>query len=351
MEKVKKKRIFSRKKTILFVCLVFLFSFSFRAEKAQAWDAWPAELAGHALDEISENIKGITMASLKQAAIEMIEKEVENLLDDIQGVGSAFISDWEDYLKGIPERESAAFMNDYLSDITEGRNSSRYRRVSAKKQILGLYEGFGGRNSYEFALNNLARADEGEDSLQDSTNYYSYLQSIGRGAINENEKLINPNYEKNLGEMFDDGNFIFLNEYLAGANNPWSFKILFEKEMRERKELLAEIQKERQSGGIKDKTDEHGNPIVPASTTAAIENKAKTLGMDVLATAETIPEVITSLVVKAINRSINQGVGALKARAQRELSNVRRQITNQTRRETQQYGPQSVFGTGNFYNQ
>lgn len=338
------------RKTIFSILLsFFLLSniFVFYPKKAEAWDAIPGHIVDNAMDEILAVIKGITLAAVKQAAVEMILEETEKFMDDVTGIGTRFITDWQDYLVDLPERETTKFMNDYLSGITQGRSSSRYRNQSVGT-ILSYeksYEGFGGRDSYEFALAEKARAEGDNTDLQQYTAYNrdAVLENIGKSII-EDDGTMDVTYHKDAGAMFDDGNFGNMSVYLSGINNPWSFSY----HIQQKKNAYLEQKKDQQRtvsqayNGFNGQTEE-GMVTRPGILDAWLKINSEDVGNKVIASANTIYEAIVSAVTQAITRSIKQGVGAVKSRAQREIGNVRKKATSQLKSKVKDYGPKAVF--------
>jgi hypothetical protein len=352
MKKLKNKFIAS---TLLFsFCFSLFLSLSpVKAPEAQAWDAAFGAVVDQGIMAMREMILGIVLAAAKQAAMEMILEEVNKLMDDTFGTGEKIIRDWNDYLITTPDRQSKKLMNDYLSNITQGRDSSRYRSMDIS-QIMSYsknYEGFGGMSQYQFALIQKARADgDASGDSPDSSSYLSHLASIGRNIINSNDTTDPKLYDKKPGTMFDEKNFGNLSYYFASGSDPWSFaNKISQKNYQTLSDQKDVARTEAQSSGFLGGKDENGQVTTPASTNEAITNKANTLGMDIMAKANSIPEVISAAVVSAISRSIKQGIGSIKDRAKRELSNVRQQITNNTNKSAQQIGPRAVFNNDKTY--
>ncbi len=335
----------SPKKPTLFGLMLFSLLFFLSTPKVNAWDSMAAAIAKQIMEETYDTIKGITLASLKQAAIQMILEETAAFLNDVDHMGTAIITDWKDYLYDLPERESTKFMNDYLSGITKGRSSSRYRKASVSKTLLS-YEGFGGKDQYQFALIKNAQADSTDTSYyqyQYSGNSYDDTLGLMVEDITNTETPVPTCTDADRANMFANGNLDNFWKCTEGINYaPLAYahlKSVYE----EKKEEKKEIQKNQQSGGIRSTVDENGNVITPSSITQYIASKAEGLYMDATATAEKIPEIVASVVTQAIKRSIQQGVGAIKNRLQREVSNVRRSVTKQISNEVREYGPGAVF--------
>lgn len=355
--KQKSSKKFIAKIILLSFCLSSLLTFSpLEAPKTQAWDAMAANGALFAWNQLADTIKGITLAAAKQAAMQMVLEEVNKLVDDTFGTGTKIIRDWNDYLISSPERQSKKLMNDYLSNITQGRDSSRYRSLKIG-QIMAYgnnYEGFGGMDQYQFALIQKARA-EGTEIASDTPqgNYDEFLRQVATNITTENDTPPEVTCsDQDRLQMFRGANFDPFINCTSGINYlPTAEGII-------RKKYYGNIlpnqkdiaQTESISPGVlgsKDKTT--GRILTPAGTMENIINKANTLGLDMLAKANTIPEIISAAVVTAIERSIKQGIGSIKDRAQREISNVRKQATSNINKSAQQIGPRAVFKNDRTY--
>ncbi len=348
---------------ILPFCLSLFISFSpLKSQDACAWDAMGAAAAKHAWEQLQKTIDGISLASIKQTAMQMLLEEVNKLVDETFETGEKIIRDWDDYLKTTPERQSKKLMNDYLSQITQGRDSSRYRNLDIS-QILSYsknYEGFGGINEYQFALIQRAKAEEdaGAYAMADGLNrmiandkYSNDLKAISEEVIKESDTTTPPEIDcsgcEGLGSNFSFG-------LMWKCTSNWCYKPTAKASLASIYDKMSAEQKEQQklkatASGFLPSTDKSGQVLTPAGTVENITNKAQTLGMDIMAKANSMPEVISAAVINAVNRSIKQGIGAVKARAKRELSNVRQEMTNKVKSQTQQIGPRAVFKNDRTY--
>lgn len=352
MKQNKIKQNYFKKSLPIFLLVLLCFSFLITPQKAKAWDAIEGALFKQALENLQKTIDGISLAAAKQAAMTMLLEEIDKMFQDFYDAGEGIITDWEDYLVGTPERESTAFMNDLLSDITQGRSSTRYRSVPVATTLsyAEAYEGFGAKNAVQFALIKSAQAEE-DGSTTTESSYNTYIENmnlIGMGIIENNyTSNLKLSYNKGVDEMFDDGTFKYLDVYLSNpVNTPWGFETILSYAKNEKTQEFKQIaETHASSSGFV------GNETTPSAVLEAMATKSSTLGMDIISTAESLPEVISAAVINAINRSIQQGIGAIKSRIQREVTNVRRKITNSVNDEIDKYGPQAVFGNQTFYEQ
>jgi len=347
------QNIFKNKASLL-ILILFLSSLSsfFPIKKASAWDALKANTALFGMESIKKYMEEVILAGLKQAAYRMILEETDKLITDMMNIGTAFITDWEDYLINAPERESAKFMNDLLSNVDQGRSSSRYRSVpvSVTLSYANVYEGFGAQSEYQFALIKSAQAqDEDENYYNEKTgDFYYDIKQMGAMAIETNQKSFMPEItctdEMRNNYFTNNLNFDDFWECTEGANyGPTLNAFIQSKYTDTLAENKAKAATEAGSSGYQGAKNENNQTYMPAGTLEAIANKAQTMGMDILAQAKSVPELITAAVVNAVNRSIQQGIGAIKARLQNEMAKARGKLTNQMRQAAREYGPAATF--------
>lgn len=334
-------------KILLFtICFsLFLTVSPMQAPNAQAWLSIPAALIGEGVATIRELILGIIMGAAKKAAVEMIMEEVGNMIGDSSESGEKYIKDWEDYIKTKPEEATKKYMNDYLSSITQGRDSSRYSNIDMNMDFARNYEGFGGMNEYQFALIQSARAAPNSGGSGNGEKYSETLKKMN-DEITASDDESKPEItctDEDRSDMFASGNFDAFWECTSGINYaPLAYAHLQSKyeetiELEEAKQNLKAL-----ATGYLPAT-RNGKVTTPADTIAAIQNKAATISMDVTANATTITEVIVSAVTSLVGELVDEGIGQGKEQNQREDANTEQRDDNNTQNEVQQSGPQSMF--------
>lgn len=185
------------KKSIFALSLFLLFSF-LPVPKANA-TVWPGidPIIKTGLDQIRSMINNLIVGVMKQAAVSMLNTQINSLVSQETNGQSAFITDWEDYLIDRPLHNTAVHMNDYISEMTRGRNS--YSGYSG--------EGFAG-------------------------NYSADLGSYSRDMLEGGNDTPQVTYEGEPSKMFQNGSLKDMESYFSfsAPNNSWLFDIAVEKE-------------------------------------------------------------------------------------------------------------------------
>lgn len=305
---MKKQKINSIKKTLIagILALLLIFSPVLTPKTHAFWGEFIQEEFHFVLLEVRETIKGTLMGALKKQAVQMLNNQVDSLVGGGSGGEVAFITDWEDYLVNQAENRTQLYINDYLTQITSGRGS----RSGYSSE--GFIEGFTG-----VFTNCLDR-------------YCSMILSNARNSLRLLLSKLLPRggglstrmtYERCPGEMFISNNFKDLNRYLSGINNPWAFDINLQNEYQKKLELEKEIQQTKAMayGGFTGTTGEDGSITYPGSLTKENTANAQNVGNLVVATAKSVPEVITSVVSQVMTRAQQGFSGALRS-AQKDAS-------------------------------
>lgn len=111
-----------KKLFVVFFIFSFLFS-SVPTHPAQAWVASEIAIATATYEQMFQLIKSALLGALKQVAATTINQIVSNMVGGGSGSGPMFITDWQDYLINQPARNTQAYMNDYLTQLTRGQGS------------------------------------------------------------------------------------------------------------------------------------------------------------------------------------------------------------------------------------
>jgi hypothetical protein len=286
----KKKYRFRKILLTLFISFSLVFS-PVLPQKADAfWGEFVQEIFHFSLREVMDLIRGLIMGVLKQSAVSMINSRVNSL---VGGGDVAFIYNWEDYLIREPQRQTAIYMNDYLSQMTRGRGT-RSGYVS---------EGFGG------------------------SNYMTSLSEMIKAGDEARNNIPKPTYEEDPSRMFESGDFKNMNNYLSGVNNPWAFEIAYRNEEREVLENERALQRAKSDAydGFTGTPGGAPHTIVNPGILAK-ENVANTqkIPFDIIASAQSIPEVITSVVSQVITSSIQKGFSGVQKKIQKSVDSVNR---------------------------
>lgn len=312
--------IFNTKKGIKFkivaFSLVMLLSFSI-ASPAMAKIAWPepiGNIMGQVFDLLMENIQGIIVGALKQAAVSMLNEKVGSLVSGSSMGDSLIIQDWTDELAIKPAEKTALQMKDILA-IRLGGRGGRYDYVA-----YGQDEGIQG-------------------------NYYGYLQKLGKGATESQQiEQIKPY------EYCDDP----ANPFAGSQKNYRCFSSIFDKpfglildQQMQQQILLAqntEIAKTQAIAykGYKGQTED-GYIITPGSTIAEIQANTQNLGNEVIANADNVAQVIASLVAAIAVDAIQGGIGSAQKNVQKEKINPESKWVKMSDEKMGEGGPGEIF--------
>ncbi len=307
------------KKAIL-VVILFSFSLSFYPQKAQA-ALWPAMDPGIkvGLDKVIDFIKGAMLGMLKKQAAKTLNQQVDSLMSG--GNDSAgFITDWKQYLINEPKNKSKKYMNDYLSQMTQGRGSSSSY----------VSEGFSHNSSYAGELTNNAR------------------RVIDNSSNSAPPKVT---YEGNPSQMFEANNFKTMGTYLSGVNNPWSFDNAVQEEYQRklREERMVQENKAVAYQGFLGKGDKSGTITNPGSLIKTNVANVQNIGNEIIASATHPAEIIGSFVSSLITKAFKQGVKKVENKSQRKM-NSNLQMNKIMDQVINKNGPAARFSNNNSWN-
>ncbi len=300
------------KKAIVTALLVFSLAIApMSAPPAHAlWGEFPSIGFEGILDYLRDMISGIIMGSLKQAAFKQINIQMSGTIGGSSAANAKFIVNWTDYLDTAPTKNTNKYMNDYISQMTAGRGSAAGYQSA---------EGFGG-------------------------NYIGQMASSAKIGTTE-RAMIRPTYVGNPSQnLFAGGNLNNFNSYLSGVNNPWAFNMHIEQKYQEKLAAEKEVARTKSIAyqGFKG-TEENGYTTSPGSLTKDAMANAQDVGNKILASAKSMPEVITAVVQQMISKSVENGIGNVKANVQREVGNTQSKVVQQINTQTQTAGPGALY--------
>ncbi len=288
-------------KIILTVFSLMLFCFSGVPKSQSAWIPGldPGIMEGLML--IEDMINGLQVGTMKQQAVLGLNMQVDMLAGHGAGGEPSFIINWQSYLIDEPMNETNLYMNDYISQMTRGRNSSS----------LYSTEGFSGPANYGAQLGQLA-------------------------GVLGNAKQQRLTYEGDPSQMLQGGNFKNMELYLSGVNNPWSFNIAVESEKRR---VLEDKRFTAQAKAVANQ----GFPGTAGILTKELMANTQDMPNKLLAAASSIPEVATALVTQMISRTVTQGFVSIRSKTAKATAGVTK-YTNATNQAMTTYGPAARFG-------
>ena len=310
------------KKITFFVLALGLIAFSTASPaRAGVWgEPTAAGLMTSMIAEIQQAIKGALLGSLKAAAIQMLNNQIERLIGG-NSVGQAlFITDYKEFLYESSQQQAQIYMNTFFSDMTRGKYAS------------ANYSGVG----------DIGSEIEG--------NYLSYLMAQAEEATTNIPKNTYDldDYVPNPEVMFETGDMRgFAAFYGNCANNPLCFTAKAEEAYQGF--LTSEIESAKvkaQSSGFSPQ-EVGGKVVTPAGTIESLAANVQDIGNQVIATAENpgaiIGGVITSMVNRTVTKLVQRGVGKVQANIQREVNDSNRKTAEARNKAARESGPGSQF--------
>ncbi|KKR21841.1 MAG: hypothetical protein UT50_C0003G0022 [Candidatus Moranbacteria bacterium GW2011_GWA2_39_41] len=327
--------------------LAFVLAFSpIAAPKSEAWLTMAGVMLESEMDVMRAQILGMIMGSLKQAAIKAISSSVSGIVGGSSSQTSKIIGNYSDFLYAEPQQKASLYMNDYLSQITSGRGSS-------SGYIPADFEGFADNTSDEDASNDYstrlipsAMASSSLSSMGTAFagNYIAQLKQSALAVITEQQEPT-PTYVGNPSQnLFSGGNFNNLNLYLSGINNPWAFNINAQEKYQKLLDVAQDAARTEAIAGRGFKGTRQGDIITaPGSIIGDVMTHSLTIGFDVLANAQSVPEVITAAVQGIIGKSIQSGIGKAQEFAQQKIQGVASKATQAINTQASTNGPASIW--------
>lgn len=283
-------------KSKIAIFLLFTLCVNFFAAPAAHASIWFENFGAAGFKQVMETLISQIMAMirgmLKQMAVRMITQQVNKLVGGGSSGTAMFISNWSSFLIDQPFNEADTYLNDFFSNSLGGADSvSNYS--SGSEGVMG--------------------------------NYSSYLKGVAASAIySETPKYNLSQYASSPGEVFAKGNWQGFMALISNpANNQFGYTILAQKNFQDR---VAAAKEKAQTKAISYQgyvgKESNGQTITPGSLVKDMQADVQDLGNKVVAGAQGIPEVISSLAARLIMDTIQQGVGNAQRRVQKELTNT-----------------------------
>jgi len=331
--------------TVIFCNLVFL-----DAPKAHAWETYVTVPLGVMMKNMLDVIKGIILGAAKKKAVEALQQEATALITGKSSGGPMFVSDWQAYLIKQPQATANLYINDYISKITSGRGSiSGYvsnGRIGANLKLSQNYEGVGpGSFAYGMGGISAAHASSLSSNSGSAGNYISQLVAGAKKLTTETPE-IKVTYQGNPSQMFSDpkNGFKNLNLYLSGINNPWAFNMNIQSELEKKKAELEKVATAKVVAGQGFPGLESGGLTTsPGILIKDQLSKIQNMGVDVVANATNIQEVVVSLATSMINQTMTQGIGQIQSMVRKEVTAVKSQVSAQINQTVQTQGPGALY--------
>lgn len=305
-----------RKIILSIITLAVLVIIPFHRARADVWGANAmAAILKHTMERIDAEIHGAIMGALKIAAAESINSTVSSLISGGGTSGAMFITDWDDWLYNQPAEQTKLYMNDFLTLTTAGKgSSSNYIATgqgegvtgSALAQHIQSY-----KNSME---NNIPQYD------LDST-----CEDLSTVPSSEFWRCWSASHSNDMNNYF-------------GRELVWDSASISKQTREEQKAAYTAMSYK----GFKPQTS-GSSVITPGSTIADMYSNTQDLGNKIIASAQSIPEVITAVVTRIATNAIRQGIGNAQRNVQREINNVTSGVRRDVNEAVQQSGPGQTF--------
>ncbi len=296
----------------ILVLAVLVFIPSHRA-RADVWGANAmAAILKHTMERIDAEIHGAIMGALKIAAAESINSTVSSLISSGGTTGALYITDWRDELVLKPQERTMTRMEGYFQSRYRGRSSG----------------------------SNYIAANQGEGI---SGNYYTYLEQVARNSVSDSDSEVIDVYSycDDPSDPFAQGNWRC---FSATAGLPFKEALSAQSKtisIYQEEQMLAEDPAIAYKGF---KPQMSGSSVItPGSTIADMYSNAQDLGNKIIASAQSIPEVITAVVTRIATNAIRQGIGNAQRNVQREIYNVTSGVRRDVNEAVQQSGPGQLF--------
>lgn len=307
-----------------FIVALFANMMSF-TPKAHAW--WTISnifgtITGSLLDTVKEQIKGAILASLKVAAVSVLNSKVGQMIGGTSVGDALVITDWYDFMYTRPAEQVTLYMNDFFTMSTRGK----------------------------YASANYIGSRDTPDTV--AGNYPAYLVAVAKQSIPPTGEVDIPQfdldqYSANPQTLFREGDFRGLNALVSNPmNNPFGFSLSAVSYSATKMNQAIEIAKtEAQSSGFIGKKDK-GKTITPAATIENALNDAQNIGNNIIAAAENegiLTNIVTAMVNKLVTNMIQKGVGKIQANIEKEVNRVDNQIVKALDKVNKELGPGAKF--------
>lgn len=313
-------------KSLLMILLVANFAFSAQPVRAGYWgENWMTTIFDNAFDQIMKQLEGAILASLKTAAVEMVNSKVGQMIGGSSLGEALFISDWNQFLYEKPASQVQVYMNDFFAVTLRGKSGSA--------NYLGA----------------------GDVAGNVSGNYTAYLEGQARSSLAMNEEDLGVSLEYTLDSyspnpelLFAEGDYRGLNAFFSNpANNPFGYTFattaFYAKQMNRE---IERVKTEAQSSGFVGKK-QNGQTIAPAATIENMLSDAQNIGNNIMAAAENpgqlVGSIIGNVLSKYITNMIQKGVGKVQASIQREVRRVDNQVVGALDKANKKLGPAAEF--------
>lgn len=331
---ITRKRIFLLVKGSFFQLILFGVLFASNDAKAGFWgESMAAAIWKQTMEQIVIRIEGAMMGALKTTYAKLLNAQVSLRIGGSGGSGPMFISNWQQFLVTDPRQQSLAYMNDFFTLTTGGRNSA----VNYKPRVAtGLSQPIvsGGQNSW-LAHEGIVPVASATvvatfpiDSPTEYANYDSYLTATAMNRIAPSTPITDlQNYVADPREIFEGGNWRGFNAFYSNPmNNPAGYSLEAEKAYQ------GKLSEERRKADVQAvayqgfKSQESNGVVTnPGIRVKDILNSVDDLGNKIVAGGNNLSEFFTEATMNVfltqaldtgINMAVNAGVNAATQQVQ-----------------------------------
>lgn len=289
--------------TILFLSFLL---FPFHSARAAAWPAIDPTIKT-AMETVMKVLNGMLLGVAKKMAIKAVQTATNAAVSGGNSGGPMFVTDWEDYLIESTKEEANLYINDYISKITANQGSA------------SSYEGIGGSSINDYIASMRASAE----------------------AITSNTRTPQITYRGDPSQAFADpknGITNFLSS-LSGINSKYMLATQVGSEYKEYSDEKKFINQTKVISG----QGFTGTESTPGIIIKELLTKSQGMGFDMITNAQNIPEVITAAVTLTISQTINQGIGNIQAKIDKEVNGLQNKIDQQTNTSIGINGPSAAY--------
>jgi hypothetical protein len=292
MEMKNKRKLIS---FLLLFVLVFVFAFA-PIVKVKAGGTWGETFGANTMQTMMERIFKIIQdfirGAMKQMAVQSIVSSVSGAVGGGGGSGAMFIVNYKDFLVTQPQEKTKLALNDFFSSTTRGKGSS---------------------------LNYVSNSGGGS-----SGNYASQVQKAAKDANTFNAAppvMDLQQYASGPSTVFDKNNWIGYTALISNPANNFGLHIMakdVEVKTMEEEQKNAETEAAAGQGFLGKKSGD--NVMTPGSLVGKMEAQAQDVGNKAMASATSLPEIITSLVSRMAMQALTQGIGNVSAQIKSSAS-------------------------------
>ncbi len=279
-------------KIVVIFSLCFLGIFGGDSARASYWgENFAANGVQIMIEDLKRQIRDIGLGAEKQAAAQMVVDQVDSILSGSSGRGSLIIQDWDEYLFEASRNNTGLYINDLISIGAGGKNSNLN------------YVPAGGDFNYSHYL---AEYTKGQLGVSGSIKRNSFIEEIVGDPTASMTGTAGWRRFSALRESNPIGNTLKIQS------------AMIEKQRQEEKkaEIKAII-----GGGYKG-VESGGQTITPGSTVKSLKDQSQAMSFNIISSANSIPEVITSVMSRVVLQTFQKGVGSARSNINKEENSI-----------------------------